>query len=103
MQPASPQLAEIWQRACRNCHIVRDSGTPLASDAAAWKPRLAQGMDLAMSGRPAVMEPEESHGAAAILAMRRALRIIWRTRRAIDVPALSRQGGRGGPPHFLDL
>ena len=46
MQPASPQLAEIWQRSCRNCHVVRDSGAPLAGDAAAWKPRLAQGMDL---------------------------------------------------------
>ena len=45
MLPASPQLAEIYQRSCRNCHIVHDSGAPMAGDAAAWKPRLAQGMD----------------------------------------------------------
>ncbi len=45
MQPAAPQLAEIWQRSCRNCHTVRDSGAPMAGDTAAWQPRLAQGLD----------------------------------------------------------
>jgi cytochrome c5 len=45
MQPASAPLAEIWQRSCRNCHIVRDSGAPMAGDAAAWQPRLAQGLE----------------------------------------------------------
>jgi cytochrome c5 len=46
MQPASPTLAEIWQRSCRNCHTVRDSGAPMAGDAAAWQRRLAQGLDV---------------------------------------------------------
>jgi len=45
MKPAEPRLAEIYGRACRSCHTVRDSGAPLAGDARAWQPRLAQGMD----------------------------------------------------------
>ncbi len=42
MKPASPALAEIYQRSCRTCHSVRDSGAPLTGDAASWSKRLAQ-------------------------------------------------------------
>jgi len=45
LKPASPALAEIYQRSCRTCHTVRDSGAPLTGDATAWSKRLAQGMD----------------------------------------------------------
>ncbi len=45
LKPAAPALAEIYQRSCRTCHTVRDSGAPLTGDATAWSKRLAQGMD----------------------------------------------------------
>jgi cytochrome c5 len=43
--PSSARLAEIYQRSCRTCHIVRDSGAPLTGDAKAWGKRLDQGLD----------------------------------------------------------
>lgn len=46
MMPADPALAEKYERSCRICHISPDSGAPLAGDAQAWEPRLAQSRDL---------------------------------------------------------
>jgi cytochrome c5 len=45
MKPHDARLAEIYERACRNCHTVRDAGAPLTGDAKAWAKRLEQGMD----------------------------------------------------------
>lgn len=43
--PADAELAEIYQRSCRNCHVNDATGAPLTGDIAAWQPRMEQGMD----------------------------------------------------------
>ncbi len=43
--PADTELAEIYQRSCQACHGQGSSAAPLTGDEAAWRPRLAQGMD----------------------------------------------------------
>ena len=45
LQPADPELAQIYQRSCASCHTVAATGAPLTGDAAAWAPRLDKGMD----------------------------------------------------------
>lgn len=45
---AKPELAhgqQIYRQACAFCHDKGVAGAPKAGDAAAWSPRLAQGMD----------------------------------------------------------
>jgi len=43
--PADPALAALYASTCQTCHANPASGAPLAGDAAAWAPRLAQGVD----------------------------------------------------------
>lgn len=43
--PADAELAAIYERSCQACHSRGTSDAPLVGDEAAWKPRLAQGMD----------------------------------------------------------
>ncbi len=43
--PADAELADIYQRSCRSCHIVADTSAPLTGDTAAWQGRMDQGMD----------------------------------------------------------
>lgn len=45
MKPTDARLAEIYERACRNCHTVPDAKAPLTGDAKAWAKRLDKGMD----------------------------------------------------------
>ena len=45
LQPADPELAQVYQRSCASCHTVAATGAPLTGDAAAWAPRLDKGMD----------------------------------------------------------
>jgi cytochrome c5 len=42
--PADPELAKIYGASCRLCHGTPGNPAPRAGDAAAWAPRLAQGM-----------------------------------------------------------
>jgi cytochrome c5 len=42
--PGDPGLSRIYQRSCISCHSVSSSTAPLTGFAAAWKPRLQQGM-----------------------------------------------------------
>ncbi|BDM66129.1 sulfite reductase [Shewanella sp. NFH-SH190041] len=35
----------VYQKACQVCHSMGVAGAPKAHDAAAWKPKLAAGMD----------------------------------------------------------
>lgn len=43
--PADPALAQVYASSCQLCHANPASGAPLAGDAKAWAPRLAQGAD----------------------------------------------------------
>ena len=43
--PADPALAQVYSASCKLCHANPASGAPLTGDAAAWAPRLAQGID----------------------------------------------------------
>ena len=43
-RPADPQVASIYQRSCVSCHTAPASTAPLVGLAAAWEPRLKQGM-----------------------------------------------------------
>ncbi|HEX5310852.1 c-type cytochrome [Aquabacterium sp.] len=45
LRPKDARLAEQYERACLTCHATR-SAAPLTGFAPAWKPRLAQGMDV---------------------------------------------------------
>jgi len=42
----SPELLEVYNRSCKNCHAVPASGAPQSGDAPAWAPRMAQGADI---------------------------------------------------------
>jgi len=45
LTPTDPEVADIYNRSCRNCHTVAATGSPLTGDAAAWEPRMAKGID----------------------------------------------------------
>ncbi len=45
LPPLAPELQATWDQTCGNCHSRAVSGAPLAGDAEAWAPRVAQGMD----------------------------------------------------------
>lgn len=45
-QPATSELAAIYDRSCRSCHAVEGSGAPLTGHGAAWAPRLAKGREV---------------------------------------------------------
>ena len=42
--PADAQLAGLYETSCKTCHTIKASRAPLTGDAAAWAPRLKQGM-----------------------------------------------------------
>lgn len=45
--PTGPKSgADVYQASCFACHGTGAMGAPKKGDAAAWKPRVAQGMDL---------------------------------------------------------
>jgi len=48
LRPKDARLAEQYERACLTCHATR-SAAPLTGFAPAWKPRLAQGMDVLLA------------------------------------------------------
>jgi cytochrome c5 len=48
LRPQDARLAEQYERACLTCHATR-SAAPLTGFAPAWKPRLAQGMDVLLT------------------------------------------------------
>lgn len=39
----------VYDKACQVCHSMGVAGAPKAHDAAAWEPRLAQGLDTLVS------------------------------------------------------
>jgi cytochrome c5 len=43
LKPADARLAELYEGACKACHVVPGSGAPIVHDAAAWAPRWKQG------------------------------------------------------------
>ncbi len=43
--PASAQLADLYNRSCRSCHAQGTATAPKTGDFSDWQPRLAQGMD----------------------------------------------------------
>jgi cytochrome c5 len=45
VQPADPQLAEIYNRSCRSCHTIAATSAPLTGDVQQWSVRLEKGMD----------------------------------------------------------
>ncbi|WP_346839506.1 c-type cytochrome [Microbulbifer sp. SAOS-129_SWC] len=42
---AAAEIRQVYWRTCHSCHGAGVGGAPRAGDAAAWAPRLAQGMD----------------------------------------------------------
>lgn len=44
LHPADPALARLYDRSCRSCHTIRDSGAPLAGDHSQWDRRWEQGL-----------------------------------------------------------
>lgn len=46
LAPAASDLADLYGYSCKACHSSAASGAPLAGDAEAWAPRIAQGMDV---------------------------------------------------------
>lgn len=48
LRPKDARLTEQYERACLTCHATR-SAAPLTGFAPAWKPRLAQGMDVLLA------------------------------------------------------
>ena len=46
LMPETPELSEIYQRTCRNCHTLEATGAPLTGDQLHWKELIeAQGYD----------------------------------------------------------
>lgn len=43
LRPADPRLAELYEGACKTCHVTPGSGAPQTHDHAAWAPRWKQG------------------------------------------------------------
>ena len=44
MTPPDARLAGLYETSCKTCHTIAGSGAPLTGDAAAWAPRVKQGM-----------------------------------------------------------
>jgi len=44
LQPQDQQLAEIYNRSCKNCHTIAGTGAPLTGDAATWQTKMDKGM-----------------------------------------------------------
>lgn len=44
--PSDPKLAQLYAQTCETCHTNAATGAPRTGDGAAWKPRIAQGMEV---------------------------------------------------------
>ena len=44
LAPTDPRLADLYQHACRACHVIATSGAPLTGDRDAWHERLKKGL-----------------------------------------------------------
>jgi len=44
LQPVDARLADLYQHACRACHVVAASGAPLTGDRGAWHERWKKGL-----------------------------------------------------------
>ena len=44
LAPTDPRLADLYQHACRGCHVIATSGAPLTGDRDAWHERLKKGL-----------------------------------------------------------
>ena len=44
LQPADARIADLYQHACRACHVVATSGAPLTGDRDAWRERWKKGL-----------------------------------------------------------
>jgi cytochrome c5 len=44
LQPADARIADLYQHACRACHVVATSGAPLTGDREAWHERWKKGL-----------------------------------------------------------
>lgn len=42
---ADPKIQRLYDQTCKSCHGIPGTGAPQTGDAAAWTPRVAQGMD----------------------------------------------------------
>lgn len=49
LQPTDASLNEVYQRSCRNCHILPSTKAPLTGDVTAWKERLDKGRETLLS------------------------------------------------------
>lgn len=49
LRPADARLAEKYERSCLGCHGAAASQAPLTAFAAAWAPRLRQGMPVLLA------------------------------------------------------
>lgn len=45
-QAADADIEAIYERSCKACHSTPASGAPQTGDTEAWKPRIAQGIDM---------------------------------------------------------
>jgi cytochrome c5 len=45
-QAEGRKVDELYAKTCAMCHANQGTGAPLTGDAAAWEPRLKQGMDV---------------------------------------------------------
>lgn len=45
LKPQDASLNEIYQRTCKNCHTLIDTGAPLTGDQHAWAERLEKGKE----------------------------------------------------------
>ncbi|MFT5592969.1 MAG: cytochrome c5 [Oceanicoccus sp.] len=46
LQPVDASLNEVYQRSCRNCHILQSTKAPLTGDVYAWEVRLDKGREV---------------------------------------------------------
>lgn len=45
LQHRDATLNEIYQRTCKNCHVIESTGAPLTGDKGAWAERLEKGKE----------------------------------------------------------
>ena len=43
LRPADVRLAGLYERSCKSCHTVKDTGAPLTGDRTLWNPRWEKG------------------------------------------------------------
>ncbi|WP_257283747.1 cytochrome c5 family protein [Endozoicomonas sp. SESOKO1] len=45
LQPDDPHLSAIYNRSCKACHTLANTGAPLTGDSHSWKSRMDKGME----------------------------------------------------------